>query len=764
MMLRRHAILLDPRRPDRARDQEWRLRIAQFGDGYQQRTLDGINALDLKWSLTFDNRERPTCCWPWSTTCRPAKGAAFPFHDPATGDRSTRCSATAGRSHWGLEPAPERRTDLLRHAVGRVRQGQRGDGLMGVRRDVSQLAPLEIVEMFVWDDTPIGGATVFRWHPGTTVAEQPIVWQGVDLRAVPDRGRGLRNDRHRQAAAADPARLQHRRRARRLSAHAWPMALGAKVTRKRTLGKYLDAVNFPGGNPYADPNTGISRRDLLRLAQGDGKPDLRRDRAGGAVRRRGHPAAAPPGHRRHLPVGLSLGRVRLCRAAGPGHQRNPTSDPAQDACRKTLTACKARFGECGVLRTSAFPGLDAGEVRMTWQPTEDQIAAALAHAAACQPLESCGVIAGGRYRPLNNTATAARRLRHGHARLSSRSSSRAQGRGDRAQPCLSPAGRQRGRPRHVRKDRPAVADRLLAARRLMRSSSRAASGRRWSAGNGRGASHDCFGLIRDGFQDYAGIRCPTFARDWMWWQNGGNIIADQFAEAGFVRLPPDTPPQHCDVFGMKLHAPVVNHLGLFLAPDVILHQLMGRLSVREVYGGVYRDATVLHLRHEQLLEAAGMSEQLATIHLHGPLAEQFGDAASVRRLDADRGGARRSTPTIPASSPPSPSMNATALYADGDWRDGDAAASMPFSRELHLCPMIEGRALLGALLVGALFPAIAGTVAATIIGGVLFAGLMIGLSFLLAPKVAEAEGRREATRTMPSPGRRTSPARASPCR
>src|SRR5215510_11106025 len=38
------------------RDDQWRLRIAQFGDGYSQRTLDGINALDRQWTLTWLNR------------------------------------------------------------------------------------------------------------------------------------------------------------------------------------------------------------------------------------------------------------------------------------------------------------------------------------------------------------------------------------------------------------------------------------------------------------------------------------------------------------------------------------------------------------------------------------------------------------------------------------------------------------------------------------------------------------------------------------
>jgi phage-related protein len=40
-----------------SRDDEWRMNTAQFGDGYSQRMLDGINALNRKWSLTWGTRE-----------------------------------------------------------------------------------------------------------------------------------------------------------------------------------------------------------------------------------------------------------------------------------------------------------------------------------------------------------------------------------------------------------------------------------------------------------------------------------------------------------------------------------------------------------------------------------------------------------------------------------------------------------------------------------------------------------------------------------
>lgn len=237
-----------------------------------------------------------------------------------------------------------------------------------------------------------------------------------------------------------------------------------------------------------------------------------------------------------------------------------------------------------------------------WQPTPEQIAAALAHAEQCAPLECCGVIAGGRYRRLKNTATQhdafvmdmrgfiavsadapIEAVVHSHVHRQPIASD-----GDRAMcektalPWLIvswPLGTF------------AVIEPCGYRAPLV--------GRSWAWG-----SHDCWGLMRDALADYAGIEVPDFEREWLWWKNGQNIIFDHIKDAGFVRMPPDTPLQHCDMLGMKLHSPVANHLGLFLEPDILLHQMMGRLSMREIYGGIYQRATVLHLRHEKLMEGS----------------------------------------------------------------------------------------------------------------------------------------------------------------
>jgi proteasome lid subunit RPN8/RPN11 len=236
---------------------------------------------------------------------------------------------------------------------------------------------------------------------------------------------------------------------------------------------------------------------------------------------------------------------------------------------------------------------------MTFQPSQDQIAAALDHAAQSQPLEACGVIADDRYFPLQNTATDHDTFvmdMKGYVAIA---------RQHKVEAIVHSHVYQRPRPSDA--DR-AMCEKTalpwlivswpLGAFEVIEPSGWRAPlvGRAWGWG-----SHDCFGLVRDGFHEYTGILLPEFDREWMWWKNGGDIIATQFEQAGMIRLAPDTPPQHCDVLGMKIRSPVVNHLGLFLAPDILLHQMMGRMSVREVYGGIYRSATILHLRHRDFM-------------------------------------------------------------------------------------------------------------------------------------------------------------------
>ena len=233
---------------------------------------------------------------------------------------------------------------------------------MGAVSDVQSLDPITRVEMYEWDATKLGDPQILRWHPGTTVTNTGIVWQGQAYQPLPIVVSGF----ERGATGTLPRpRLSASNLGGALGAYLRSIAggLGAKVTRKRTLGKYLDAVNFPNGNPYADP-TAAFPDEVFYVARKSGENALMIE-VELAVRFDLQGIEIP---RRQVIAGTCqwIYRSAECSYAGPPVQDingNPTSDPARDACRKTLQACKARFGENGVLRTSAFPSSTLGRAR-----------------------------------------------------------------------------------------------------------------------------------------------------------------------------------------------------------------------------------------------------------------------------------------------------------------------------------------------------------------------------------------------------------------
>ena len=239
-------------------------------------------------------------------------------------------------------------------------------------------------------------------------------------------------------------------------------------------------------------------------------------------------------------------------------------------------------------------------------PTEEQIDALFQHAAAVQPLECCGVIADGEYIRVTNQSTVPSEFSMDMRQYRDIAAAKKIEAICHSHVYHPPIASDADRTTVEREGLPWVLicwpTRQWAV--IEPSGWRAPLvGRTWGWG-----STDCFGLIRDGFWSFTGIELPDFDRDWQFWKKGQSLIEDHYAEAGFVKIPQDSPPQHCDIMGMRVNSPVINHLGLYLhdrklGVGVLLHQLHGRLSVREVYGGMYLNATELHLRHRNFLTA-----------------------------------------------------------------------------------------------------------------------------------------------------------------
>lgn len=66
------------------RNEEWRIDVAQFGDGYAQRMLDGINALGVTFNVTFENRPQNVVI-SMLNFLQNQKGNSFQFKEPVTG-------------------------------------------------------------------------------------------------------------------------------------------------------------------------------------------------------------------------------------------------------------------------------------------------------------------------------------------------------------------------------------------------------------------------------------------------------------------------------------------------------------------------------------------------------------------------------------------------------------------------------------------------------------------------------------------------------
>jgi phage-related protein len=66
-----------------SRDLELRMQTAQFGDGYMQRTLDGINPNKVTFNLNFNGRPSSVIL-AMDAYLNGLKGFAFPFMSPLT--------------------------------------------------------------------------------------------------------------------------------------------------------------------------------------------------------------------------------------------------------------------------------------------------------------------------------------------------------------------------------------------------------------------------------------------------------------------------------------------------------------------------------------------------------------------------------------------------------------------------------------------------------------------------------------------------------
>lgn len=142
--------------------------------------------------------------------------------------------------------------------------------------------------------------------------------------------------------------------------------VGATLIRRRTFAKYLDAVNFEGGNPTADPNEHMPDERWLVSQKKLETPEIVTFVLGSPLQfdnvqlpRRQIMA--------NMCVWLTMAepeggyRGSYCGYTGSAmfdKDGNPVADPSLDKCGGRVSDCKKRFGEWQPLSFGGFPSAD----------------------------------------------------------------------------------------------------------------------------------------------------------------------------------------------------------------------------------------------------------------------------------------------------------------------------------------------------------------------------------------------------------------------
>ncbi|MGF6986552.1 lambda family phage minor tail protein L [Paraburkholderia atlantica] len=219
-----------------------------------------------------------------------------------------------------------------------------------------ELSPGAEIELFQLDLAELGGEVVL-FHAGTNNLPIPgsVIWQGLPYERFPVKATGF--EYKAQGTLPRPV-FTASNVIGVISAmcRIYGDIVGARVIRKRTLARFLDAANFVGGNPTADPNESFP--DEIWYVNQKTREDFEVVEFELATKMDVEGVQLPRRQviRNHCPWRY---RGDGCGYGGPpvaDVNDIPTGDPANDVCGKRLSSCRLRFGNYGWLPFGGFPG------------------------------------------------------------------------------------------------------------------------------------------------------------------------------------------------------------------------------------------------------------------------------------------------------------------------------------------------------------------------------------------------------------------------
>ncbi len=229
--------------------------------------------------------------------------------------------------------------------------------------ELQKIAPSSIIELFVLELNALqhGTTDIYRFHAGTNLVNNgDMVWAGNTYLKFPIEAEGF--DYNGQGTLPRPKiRCSNIFGTITAILLTLPSGIeGAKVTRIRTLARYLDAVNFPGGtNPYGtpDPTAEFPREIYYTIRKSAETRDFVEFELASAFDLAGIRA---PKRQCISSVCQWVYRSSECGYTGTNYfdaNDNSVGSSALDVCGKRVSSCKARFGATAELPYGALPGI-----------------------------------------------------------------------------------------------------------------------------------------------------------------------------------------------------------------------------------------------------------------------------------------------------------------------------------------------------------------------------------------------------------------------
>lgn len=116
-----------------------------------------------------------------------------------------------------------------------------------------------------------------------------------------------------------------------------------------------------------------------------------------------------------------------------------------------------------------------------------------------------------------------------------------------------------------------------------------------------GTDWDCYGQIRDYYDQKLKITLSRYDHDLFWWEEGKDFYTENYENEGFVKVVDGSLQKH-DLIIMKIRSPVANHGAIYVGNGMIQQHLYGKPSGQDVYGGYWAEKTSYVLRHKSLMK------------------------------------------------------------------------------------------------------------------------------------------------------------------